>query len=152
DDSSQSSKLDNNLNNNIKKLESSLSILGWDFYNEDDFSFFHPSDWELNDLENKIVISKENIIIELEIKENKLELDLVDWLITQKDYPDFNKEFIYVNDIEAMMVSSADSDWKADTTIFLPNQNQVYIFKYLDESSKHLDIYQALILSFDFHK
>lgn len=143
----------------IKKLiRPNIDIIAWQSFISDEFSlsFKYPENWELNERENKIIISPidENIKsrIEIEIRKNKLELDLVDWVNTQKDYPDFKQDQLKVNDNIALVVNSSDSDWTANSSMFLGYEDKVYNFNLFseDDSDDDFNVFQTVILSSNF--
>lgn len=122
----------------------------WLEYSKEDFYFQYPVDWIVKDEKNALLISKieGNNYLEIDIRDNKLELDLIDWITTQEDYPDFQQEQIKVSDKDALLVKSEDPDWKYFSSIILADLNKVYIFNYFTSTGEDLDLFKNIVLSF----
>ena len=132
-----------------------VNILEWNDFNSEKFkfSFKYPDDWEIQEENNKIIINKDiSTFIEIELRENKLELDLVDWITTQNDYPDFIQDQIYVHERISLLINSNDPDWLALSSMFIGVDDQVYNYNLFsdDNSEENFNIFQTLILSTNF--
>ncbi len=147
---------DNSAKEKIKSLiYPEIDISEWNNFNSEkfNFSFKYPNTWEIQEKDNKVIINKDGSnFIEIELRENKLELDLVDWIVTQNDYPDFIQDQIYVHEKLSLLVNSNDPDWLAQSSIFIGVGDRVYNYNLFsdDGSEENFNIFQALILSTNF--
>lgn len=143
----------------IKELvEPNIDIKEWSSFSNDVFrlGFQYPFDWSIKEEENKIIINpvdvKNTDYVEIDIRENLLELDLVDWFNTQVDYPDFKQDQLKINDKIALVVHSDDPNWKALSSIFISVNRRVYNFNFFSDynNSDNFDIFQMIVLQSDF--
>ncbi|MDD4290488.1 MAG: hypothetical protein PHH83_04470 [Patescibacteria group bacterium] len=138
-----------------KLLPTNIDLSLWNDYTDKtlNISFKYPPSWKLAKKNNIIVLSGlEGEIVSLDIRENKLELDLIDWITTQSDFPNFRQQEIDVNDINALALSSVDSNWKAIQSIFLPGPKKVFCFNYLNKkiNDEEFKEFQEIVLSFSY--
>lgn len=135
-------------------IQPNIDTSSWSSFesNNFDLSFLYPFDWSVNEEENKIIISpldtKITDYIEIEIRKNIFELDLVDWLNTQEDYPDFKQDQLKINDDIALVVHSDDPNWKFLSSIFIGRGDTVYNFNFFseDNSNNGFNIFQTIVL------
>lgn len=115
-----------------------------------DFSFNYPSDWKVEKTNNKIYIKKNNSdeSVEIDVRDNILELDLIDWIVTQEDYPDFTQEQVKLGDKDTLFVKSSDPDWKAFSSVLLSVGNKVYIFNYFSKNGENINTLRDIVISF----
>ena len=71
--------------------------------------------------------------VKIETRDNKLNLDLVDWLTTQSDFPNFRQQEVDVNGITSLAVSSSDPKWNSVQSIFISIDDRVFCFNYLNK-------------------
>ncbi|MDD3284279.1 MAG: hypothetical protein PHZ07_01665 [Patescibacteria group bacterium] len=123
-------------------------------YSGSDFSFDYLNDWKVEKSDNKIYIKKNNSedYIQIDTRDNKLELDLVDWIVTQEDYPDFTQEQVDLENRSVLFVKSADPEWKAFSSVFLSDSNKVYIFNYFSKEGDNVNILRDIVISFSITK
>ncbi|HNV97233.1 MAG TPA: hypothetical protein PKL13_02865 [bacterium] len=139
-----------------KKLLSTNIDLGlWRDYTDKtlNISFKYPPSWKLIKKNNVIFLSGlDGDIVSLDIRENRLELDLIDWITTQSDFPDFRHQEINVNNINALALSSIDSNWNAVQSIFIPGPKKVFCFNYLNKKINDGEFkeFQEIVLSFSY--
>ncbi len=140
----------------IKKLiPPNVDTSNWSSFASNDFnlSFKYPFEWSVAEKGNKIIISpldtKIKDRIEIEIRKNNLQLDLVDWIGIQEDYPDFKTSQLKINKRLALVVNSENPDWKPLSSIFISQKDLVYNFSFFSDnnSSSNFDAFQALVLS-----
>jgi len=119
-------------------------------------SFQYPFDWSINELEDKVVISplddQISDYIEIEVRDNIFQLDLVDWLSTQEDYPDFTQDQLKINEDLGLVVNSDNPDWKFISSMFISRGSKVYNFNLFSENdtSDGFNIFQAVVLLTEF--
>ncbi len=114
--------------------------------------FKYPENWKWRSGNNRIIIEPVDFggeRIEVELRENLLELDLIDWLSTQVDLPEFVKEEIVIDNRVALVVTSVDDNWLAKKSVLITNENIVYMVSYFteNESNGNIDIFQNIIAS-----
>jgi len=139
----------------IKELiQPDINTSNWSSFESNNWnlSFRYPFEWGISEEGNKIIISPNDIenedYVEIEVRENVLELDLIDWLITQNDYPDFKQDRLKVNENMGLVVHSENPDWQPMSSIFIPQNNLVYNFNFFSEDAvnNNFDIFQTLVL------
>ncbi len=137
----------------IKSLNSEIDTSFWVSQNILGIEIKYPKEFIFSESQNKISISSEDksFNMEIEIRDNKLEFDFVDWLLTQQDYPAFNQEQIKINNYDAIVVTSSDTNWMAKNSIFINHKDKVYSFNYFgnDTQDTNLKIFESIILSFN---
>jgi Bacterial TSP3 repeat len=150
---------DNFTETTIKELiKPNIDINDWSSFSTNDFnlSFKYPFDWSINEEENKIIVSPLDSHVtdymEIEIRENIFQLDLVDWLSTQEDYPDFKQDQLKINEEIALVVHSDDSSWQALSSMFIAREDVVYNFNFFseDSTSNNFNTFQMMVLSSTF--
>lgn len=146
---------ENPLENTIKELiQPNIDISNWSSFESDNFkiSFQYPFDWSINEEENKIIISPLDSqitdYIEIELRENLFQLDLVDWLSTQEDYPDFRQEQLKINENIGLVVNHDSPEWESLSSMFISRGGLVYNFNYFteDNASDGFSIFQTIVL------
>ena len=146
----------NSINSTIKELiKPNIDISSWSSFGSSKFNlnFKYPFDWSINEEQNKIIISPLDARItdyaEIEIRKNILQLDLVDWLSTQEDYPDFRQDQLKINENVALVVYSDDSNWQPLSSMFITRGDAVYNFNFFSESSSsdNFNVFQMIVLS-----
>lgn len=138
-----------------KLLPTNIDLSLWKSYSDKtlNISFKYPPSWNIVKKNNIITLSGlEGDIASLEIRENKLELDLIDWITTQSDFPNFRQQEIEVNSMNSLALSSADSSWIAAQSIFLPGPKKVFCFNYLNKKNNDGEFkeFQEIVLSFSY--
>lgn len=138
-----------------KLLPTNIDLSLWKDYTDKtlNISFKYPPSWKLIKKNNIIVLSGlEGNIVSLDIRENNLELDLIDWITTQSDFPNFRQQEIDVNNMNALALSSVDSNWNATQSIFLPGPKKVFCFNYLNKKINDGEFkeFQEIVLSFSY--
>jgi len=143
----------------IKELiKPNIDISDWSSFKSNtwNLAFRYPFEWGISEEENKIIISPNDIenedYVEIEIRENILELDLVDWVSTQDDYPDLKQDQLKINDNISLVVYSDDPNWEPLSSIFVSQKDLVYNFKFFseDSASDNFNIFQTMVLSTSF--
>jgi thrombospondin type 3 repeat protein len=146
---------DNLTEDTIKELiKPNIDVNDWSSFSNNAFnlSFQYPFDWSINEEENKIIISpldsKITDYIEVEIRENIFQLDLVDWLSTQEDYPDFKQDQLKINENMSLVVHSDNPSWEPLSSMFIPWGDSVYNFNLFseDDTGDSFNIFQMIIL------
>ncbi len=139
----------------IKELiRPNIDISNWSSFGSNTFnlSFQYPFDWSINEEGNKIIISPLDTritdYIEIEIRENIFQLDLVDWLSTQEDYPDFRQDQLKINENIGLVVHSDNPNWESLSSMFISQEDTIYNFNFFseDSSSDNFDIFQTIVL------
>ena len=139
----------------IKELiRPNIDTSSWSSFGSNNFnlSFQYPFDWNINEEQNKIIISPLDTritdYIEIEIRENIFQLDLVDWLSTQEDYPDFRQDQLKINENIGLVVHSDDPNWESLSSMFISQEDTVYNFNFFseDSSSDSFNIFQTIVL------
>lgn len=146
---------DNLTESTIKELiKPNIDISSWSSFGSNNFnlSFQYPFDWSINEEDNKLIISPldSNITdyVEIEMRKNIFQLDLVDWLSTQEDYPDFKQDQLKINEDIALVVHSDNPSWRPLSSMFIGRGDTVYNFNFFseDSSSDSFSIFQMLVL------
>ena len=94
-----------------KLLPTNIDMNLWKSYSDKklNIAFKYPPSWNIETKNNIITLSgSEGDIASLEIRDNKLNLDLIDWITTQSDFPNFRQQEIIVNSLKSLAVSSSD--------------------------------------------
>ncbi len=144
--------------NEMKKLSTTnIDMSQWKNFSDKilNISFNYPGSWNIKKTGNIIVLSGlDGSIVRFEVRDNKLELDLLDWVVTQSDFPNFQQQELDVNGIGSLALSSSDPKWDAVQSIFIPGSNQVFCFHYLDKkiNDNEFKEFQEIVLSFKFDK
>lgn len=150
----ESSK-DNLTDNAVKELiKPNIDISNWSRFSNAtfDLSFQYPFDWTISEDDNKIIISPLDTqisdYIEIERRKNIFQFDLVDWLNTQEDYPDFKQDQLKINENIALVVHSDDPSWSPLSSMFISQGDFVYNFNLFseDDSGDSFNIFQMIIL------
>lgn len=138
---------------NWKDFSSISNGLKFSDFIKGNINFKYPSNWTIENINDKIKLSSQDkkSSIEIDIRDNKLELDLVDWFLTQKDYPSFSEQAILINNKNAVLATSSDSNWKAMKSVFIDSSDKVYSLNYfnVDNANTDLNIFNQIILSFN---
>lgn len=142
----------------IKKISSTgIDTSQWKNYDDKNLGIFfrYPNSWNIKKSGNSINLSGlEGDIINIEIRDNKLNLDLVDWVTTQSDFPNFRQQEVDVNGITSLAVSSSDPKWNFVQSIFMSIDNKVFCFNYLNKkiNDEEFKEFQEIVLSFELQK
>jgi hypothetical protein len=149
------SKEDNLVKSTIKELiKPNINADDWSKFSNNDFglSFQYPFDWSINEEDNKIIISPLDTqisdYIEIEKRKNIFQLDLVDWLSMQEDYPNFRQDQLKINENIALVVHSDNPSWSPLSSIFIFQEDFVYNFNLFssDDSNDSFNIFQMIVL------
>jgi len=138
-----------------KLLPTNINMNSWETYSDKtlNISFKYPPSWNIVKKNNVVTLSGlEGDIVSLEIRENKLELDLIDWIAIQSDFPDFKQQEIIVNGVESLALSSTDFNWSATQSIFIPGPKKVFCFNYLNKKVNDGEFkeFQEIVMSFSY--
>jgi len=146
---------DNLTENTIKELiKPNIDVSNWSSFSSNTFnlSFQYPFDWSINEEDNKIIISPLDTqisdYIEVERRKNIFQLDLVDWLSTQEDYPDFRQDQLKINENIALVANSDNPSWSPLSSMFIFQGDFVYNFNLFsdDDSNDSFNIFQMIVL------
>lgn len=140
----------NNLDmSNWLNIESYISSLKTGSFANSIFDFQYPGDLVASVDNNQIVLSGKNFKVYFEIKDNKLELDLSDWIMTQPELSLSTNDSISISNFEARIVTSNNEDFKK--IIFIADKSSIYIFKYLGDVNlvDDINIFKSIASSFN---
>lgn len=134
---------------NWKNISSYINSLKIDFFVNSGFDFKYKDDLTVSTENKQIIISGQDFKVYFEIKDNKLELDLSDWIMTQQDFLVSSNDPIDISNLEARLITSNDANYQK--FILIADRASVYIFKYSGNinSVDNINIFKSIASSFN---
>lgn len=134
---------------NWENISSYINSLKIDFFANPGFDFKYRNDLVVSTENKQIVISGQDFKVYFEIKDNKLELDLSDWIMTQQDLSISGNDSINISNFEARLITNNDANYQK--IILIADKASVYIFKYSGDinSVDNINIFKSIASSFN---
>ncbi len=112
------------------------------------YDFKYPNNLVVSIDDKKIILSGVDFKVYFEVRDNKLELDLSDWVMTQNEFSLSSNNSTNIASLEAMIATSAGTDFKK--IIFIADKSSVYIFKYIGDVAllDNMNIFKSIASSF----